>query len=25
NHKAIILVTDGEDTSKDMYAKQGYV
>ncbi len=25
NHKPIILVADGEDTAKDMYAKQGYV
>lgn len=25
NHKPIILVTDGEDTAKYMYAKQGYV
>ncbi len=25
NHKPVILVADGEDTAKDMYAKQGYV
>lgn len=25
DHKPVILVADGEDTAKDMYAKQGYV